>query len=108
MDVAELKRELSRAKGGKGRRYPRALREAILDFADRAKRGGKSHSTVAAELGMSAQTLWQWRAARRRAALVPVAIVPAPAASELVVEYGALRVRGLDVASVAELLKRLV
>jgi hypothetical protein len=39
---------------------------------------------------------------RRRGGLTPVAIVPA-SATELVVEFGPLRVRGLDVGGVAEL-----
>ena len=109
MDGAELKRELSRAKATGRGRYPSVLREAVLDYMSRAKRRGKSHAKVATELGMSVQTLQYWRAAaRRRPGLTPVAIVPEPvSARELIIECGALRVRGLDLASVAELLKRL-
>jgi transposase-like protein len=107
MEIGELKRELGRCRDGKVRRYPAAVREAVLAYAEQAKREGRSHCKAAAELGMSVQTLCGWWA-QRREALVPVAIVGTSAASgEIVVECGALRVRGLDVDGVVELLKRL-
>jgi transposase-like protein len=110
MDGAELKRELAKAQAGGRGRYPAVLREAVLDYASRAKRQGKSHAKVAAELGMSVQTLQYWRAnAHRRPGLTPVTIVAERVPErELVIECGPLRVRGLDLASVAELLKRLL
>jgi transposase-like protein len=108
MDGAELKRQLTRAQATGRRRYPSVLRDAVLDYASRAKRQGRSHAKVAAELGMSVQTLQYWRAtARRRPGLTPVAIVAEPVRErEVVIECGALRVRGLDLAGVAELLRR--
>ena len=110
MDGAELKRELTKAHSGGRARYPTRLREAVLDYAGHAKREGRSHAKVAVELGMSVQTLQYWRAAeRRRPKLVPVAIVSERVPDqELVIECGRLRVRGLDLAGVAELLKRLL
>jgi hypothetical protein len=109
MDGAELKRELSRAQAQRRGQYPVALRDAVLEYASRAKRQGKSQAKVAAELGMCLQTLAYWRmTARRKGSLTPVAIVAEPPrAQELVVEFGPLRVRGLDVSGVAELFKRL-
>ena len=109
MDGAELKRELTKAQATGRGRYPSVLREAVLDYASRAKRQGKSHAKVAAELGMSVQTLQYWRAtARRRGGLTPVAIIAEPVRErELVIECGAVRVRGLHIASLAELLKGL-
>jgi transposase-like protein len=109
MEAQELKRELLKAKASKRGRYPAVLREAVLEYAARSKKHGKSHAKVAAELGMSVQTLCYWRAiARRRGALAPVAIVAsATIEREPTVEFGPLRVRGLDIAGVAELLKRL-
>jgi transposase-like protein len=109
MEAPELKRELIKAKASKRGRYPAALREAVVEYAARCKRNGKSHAKVAVELGMSVQTLCYWRAlARNRGHLTPVAIVAAPAVErEPIVELGPLRVRGLDIAGVAELLKRL-
>jgi transposase-like protein len=109
MEAAELKRELVKVQVGKRGRYPAALREAVVEYMARSKRSGKSHSKVAAELGMSVQTLCYWRAAaRKRGALMPVAIVATATEREPVVELGPVRVRGLDVSGIAELLKRLV
>jgi transposase-like protein len=109
MEAPELKRELIKAKASKHGRYPAALREAVVEYAARCKKHGKSHANVAVELGMSVQTLCYWRAlARNRGHLTPVAIVAAPPVErEPIVELGPLRVRGLDIAGVAELLKRL-
>jgi transposase-like protein len=110
MDAVGLKRALSRAQA-KGRQYPPELREAVLEYSGLAKQQGKSQVQVAAELGMPLQTLAYWRAlARPRGSLTPVAIVADPVPSrerELLVEFGPLRVRGLDVGGLVELFKRL-
>ena len=107
MDAIELKKQLAQGRGRRG--YPVELREAVLAFA--AKRRGErvSQDKVAEELGMSPQTLCYWRAlARQRGKVAPVAIVAKrEVAHEVVVECGPLRVRGLDVSGVAELLRRL-
>ena len=81
----------------------------MLAYAARRRSERVSQDRVAAELGMSPQTLCYWRAlARQRGGITPVAIVARPeAAREVVVECGPIRVRGLDVAGVAELLQRL-
>ena len=106
MEALELKRELAKARG-RGGRYPAALRDAVVEYAGRAKRHGKNQRAVASELGMSLQTLCYWRAlARSRGSLVAVTVVP-EVQPEVTVECGPLRVRGLDVAGVAELLRRL-
>lgn len=109
MEAPELKKRLAQARA-KGRgKYPPDLREAVLAYAARRKAERASQDKVAAELGMSQQTLCYWRAlARQRGSLAPVTIVARPeSAQEVVVECGPLRVRGLDVGGVAELLRRL-
>lgn len=107
MEAIVLKKQLAQGRGR--RRYPTELRDAVLAYA--AKRRGErvSQEKVAEELGMSPQTLCYWRAlARQRGTITPVAIVEKREASrEVIVECGPLRVRGLDVAGVAELLRRL-
>jgi transposase-like protein len=109
MEASELKRELAKVKPGKGGCYPAALRDAVVEYATTAKKHGTSHAKVAAELGMSEATLSFWRTqARGPGNVVPVAIIAAPPVErELIVELGLVRVRGLDIAGVAELLKRL-
>ena len=107
MEASELKRRLARGRGRQG--YSADLKEAVLAYAARRRAERVSQDKVASELGMSAQTLGYWRAlARQRGRMTPVTIVaPAEPQRELVVECGPLRVRGLDVNSVAELLRRL-
>lgn len=107
MEASELKRRLAQGRGRHG--YPAELREAVLVYAARRKAERVSQSKVAAELEMSDQTLCYWRAlARQRGAITPVAIVREREVSrEVVVECGPLRVRGLDVSGVADLLRRL-
>ena len=109
MDATELKRLLARARGDKRGRYPTKLREAVVAYASKRRGQKASRDIVAAELGMSVATLSYWCApARVRGTLEPVTIVARPEpAREVVVECGPLRVRGLDVASVADLLRRL-
>ena len=108
MDVGELKRRLRRRRGTRGR-YPTDLRDAVLAHASTAKAEGQSEARIALELGMSLATLQYWRAAaRRRGQLVPVTIAAGPTTvAEVVVECGRVRVRGLDLAGIAELLRRL-
>jgi transposase-like protein len=106
MEAPELKRRLA-ARGRGKRGCPAELKEAVLAYAARRKAEGVSRRATANELGMSEQTLWYWASqVRRRARLAPVQVVH-DRAPELVVEFGPLRVRGLDVTSVAELLRRL-
>jgi hypothetical protein len=109
MESAELKRLLARARSDKRGRYPTKLREAAVAYAARRRAQRASRDVVAAELGMSVATLSYWCApARSRGGLEPVTIVARPEPTpDVVVECGPLRVRGLDVASVAELLRRL-
>lgn len=109
MDASELKKRLAAARAAKRGRYPAALREAVVAYARKRREERVSQAKTAAELGLSAATLSYWCApARRAGTLAPVAIVAErEPRRELVVEYGPLRVRGLDVGGLAELLKRL-
>ena len=91
-----------------GRRCPRELREEVLEYTRVAKREGKTDVVIASELGMCLGTLQCWRSVARRGRLMPVTIVSSPTpTAEVVVECGRVRIRGLDIEGVAELLKRL-
>jgi hypothetical protein len=110
MDVDDLKRQLAKVRGSRGGRYPLQLREAVVELSNQNKAVGKSHGKTAAQLGMSLQTLCYWRALSRSkgSKLARVAIVhEAVPRRELIVECGLLRVRGLDVVELAELVRRL-
>jgi hypothetical protein len=105
----ELRKRLQRVRP-KGRgRYPLELRRAVVEYASRARHEGRSGAKVAAELGMSFHTLQYWQAAARgQGQLMPVKLVTAATTvQEVTIECGQVRVRGLDIAGVAELLKRL-
>ena len=106
MDGDGLKRRLRSARRA-GRRYPTALRDAVLDHARKAKAAGKSDAALATELGLSLGTLQYWRATQH-GKLVPVTVVEAPTATPgLVLECGRLRVHGLSLDGLTELLRRL-
>jgi hypothetical protein len=81
----------------------------VVAYAAKRRAQKASRGVVAGELGMSAATLSYWCApARTRGCLEPVTIVSrVEPAHDVVVECGPLRVRGLDVVAVAELLRRL-
>jgi hypothetical protein len=106
----ELKSELSvLGPRGRGRPYPKGLLEKLLSYTVARRRQGAKLVEVATELGMQNQTLSRWlgekRAAKRfdRVEVVPVA----PTASAILVHGPrGLRIEGLDLAAVAELVRR--
>ena len=109
MDGGELKRRIKRARRGGRGRCSAALREAAVAFAEKAKIVGQADAKIAAELGLNVHTLRYWRAAgQSRGRLVPVAVVAERVPeTEVVVECGRLRIRGLSIESLAGLLRRL-
>ncbi len=99
---------------GVGRRYPEEMRREALAYLAERRRGGGGVASAASELGLRKQTLKLWAAAPRptgNATFVPMAVVadaaapPAPAA--ITVHARGLRIEGLDVAALADLLRRL-
>jgi len=97
---------------GRGRAYPKGLLEKLLSYTVARRRQGAKLVEVAAELGMKDQTLSRWLG-ERRAPKQFVQVVAAPAAvaapaSLALVVHGprGLRIEGLDVAAVAELVRR--
>jgi hypothetical protein len=110
MDSGDLRRRIKRARRGGQGRCSAELREAALAFAEKAKAGGQADAKTAAEVGLNVHTLRYWRAAgQSRGRLVPVAVVAErPLVTEVVVKCGKLRIRGLCIESLAELLGRLV
>src|SRR5450755_756099 len=111
----ELKAEVSKlGPRGRGRPYPKGLLEKLLSYTAARRRQGAKLVEVAAELGMQNQTLSRWlgekRAAKRFDRVEVVATAPvaaAPVASPIVVlGPRGLRFEGLDLAAVAELVRR--
>ena len=109
MDITEMKKRLARGREARGR-YAKALREAVVAYAGEQRKRGLARDKVAEELGMSVATLGYWcTPPKRKTALTAVTVVSEHRApdSELVLECGPLRIRGLDLAGVAELMRRL-
>ena len=111
----ELKAEVAKlGPRGRGRPYPKALLEKLLSYTVARRRQGATLVEVAADVGLADQTLSRWLGEKRRAKRfdrVEVVTAPpavaTPAASTIVV-HGArgLRIEGLELAAVAELVRR--
>jgi hypothetical protein len=104
-DLKRLRKmiELKRSAAG---RLPASTRTEIVMAVERAHDDGMSYSALADALGVKLQTLSRWREARPAAKLVAVR-VPLPAAGFTVHAPHGVRVEGLSLDDVAELLKRL-
>jgi hypothetical protein len=88
------------------------LRTAIIGYARQRHATGGSVRAIAAETGVSAESVRRWLAARaHRAAppaLLPVEVLPSPPADGLVlVTPAGHRIEGLQVATAAALLRAL-
>lgn len=97
-------------KRGPGKRYPAELRQRGVEYLRARQAAGAPLSAVLRELGLRRETLAGWSTPEEiegRPRFVPVAVVETPAGRIVVHGPGGLRVEGLDVAGVAELLRRL-
>lgn len=102
---------------GRGRRYPATLRAAALAQLRARQAEGAKLAAVARELGLRTATLTKWAKASAsptgsKAAFRPVRLVARPAGADperrfTVLGPAGLRIEGLDLASLAELLRSL-
>ena len=98
---------------GPGRRYPAELRRRGAEYLRARQAAGAPLSAILRELGVRRETLAGWAApaeaeakAETRPRFVPVSVVAEP--PRIVVHGpGGVRIEGLDVAGVADLLRRL-
>jgi transposase len=111
----ELKVELSElGPRGRGRPYPKGLLEKLLSYTVARRRQGAKLVEVAAELGMPNHTLSRWvgekRAAKHFERVEVIAEPAAPAAptARALIVHGprGLRIEGLDITAIAELVRR--
>lgn len=108
----ELQEELSKlSPRGRGRAYPKGLMGKLLSYTVARRRQGAKLVEVAAELGMKSYTLARWLGEKRPSASferVEVVAPAAPGAERKLVVHGprGLRVEGLELADVAELVRR--
>ena len=108
----ELRSALSKlGEMGRGKRYPRPLLEKMLSYTVARRRQGATLLAVGGEIGMNWKTLARWVGERKTASRFERVQVAAPEAvvSASLVVHGprGLRIEGLDVGGVAELVRRL-
>lgn len=108
---ARLREALATAeRAGAGRPYPESLRAAALEYRRGREHEGASLVEVAAELGMNVATLVRWSRRKRGkdASFRAIEIVAEPVRHEFVVHGPRqLRIEGLTVGELAELIERL-
>lgn len=94
---------------GQGTRYPEALREKAVQYLRVRQGAGGPVSVIAVELGVGSGTLLRWaKAAAKAPAFLPVKVTAAPTDSRVVVySSNGLRIEGLDVAALADLLRQI-
>jgi hypothetical protein len=98
---------------GAGRRYPETLKREVLAYLAERRKEGRGYATVSAELGIPRRSLKLWSAAPRQTAnprFVAMTIgeaAPAPVSGIVVHAPGGLRIEGLDLGGLVELLRRL-
>ena len=106
----ELKQELSKlGPRGRGRPYPKGLLQKLLSYTVARRRQGATIVEVASEVGISFRTLGRWLGERKAAGgFERVEVVATRAVSSAIVVHGprGLRIEGLDLIAVAELLRR--
>lgn len=108
--IEEIRTALVRTGGNSGRSYPEAARMAALDWAERQGRKGMGLVPLASELGISPSTLRKWQQQRREpsSTFCPVQVVEPSSSRGLVVHApGGLRIEGLSIPELAELVRRL-
>ena len=93
---------------GRGRPYPKGLLEQVLSYTVARRRQGAELLAVGAELGISWKTLQRWLGGKRKERQFERVEVVAPPTHVLTVHGPrGLRIEGLDVDGVAELVRRL-
>lgn len=110
-EAADLRTELGQlGPRGRGRAYPEAFRVRVIAYVDARRAEGASARIAGEEIGMDWRTLLRWAPRSPPAAFERVLVRDdMPAASSSLIVHGpcGMRIEGLDVASVVELLRRL-
>jgi hypothetical protein len=109
MEKREEIREAVLALGeqGRGMVFPKQLREQILSYAEPRIEAGQKLKQVAEEIGIKWYTLGRWRSEQRQRGFRRVQLDVEPSRKVTVFGPCNVRVEGLDLAAVAELIRRL-
>jgi transposase-like protein len=110
-ESTSLRAELARIeRRGRGCAYPTPLRNRAVAYVQARRAEGASVASVGAELGICISTLLRWtRSPRKSATFERVLVVADAATPSALVVHGpcGLRIEGLQLAEVAELVRRL-
>jgi predicted transcriptional regulator len=104
------KRVAALGRRSRGERIPADLRKEIAEYACGRRAEGGAVREIAAETGVSPESIRRWavRAERAGATVVPVRVRDAEVSAKIVVVMpSGVRVEGLDVEQAAELARRL-
>lgn len=107
---SELREAITRSRTGhKNWRCPAPLRQRIVEFTKAQRQEGLGVLPIAKQLGLSQSGLNRWLEDGSQGKLRPVRIAEAPTSQTKIVLItpGGYRLQGLDVASAADLLRRL-
>lgn len=99
---------------GQGRRYPEPLKRDVLAYLAERRKAGRGLAATSVELGIPKRSIKLWSSSPRPSStptfvtmdVADAAKVP-PALGVVVHAPGGVRIEGLDVASLADLLRRL-
>ena len=111
--LAQVRRLVSQHEAGRGRRFPAAVREAVVEYARTQREAGASWTGIARDVGMARyETVRRWyEAMEPSTALVPVEVVvaphPASGADVVIVSPSGFRLEGLEPAAAVAALKAL-
>jgi len=109
--LKKLKERVDALGEGRSRRYSDTMKVELLDAVGVLRERGESWDRVADALGVSCETLRRWwheSRGDRGTRLVPVQVAHTSAGNVgVVVTPSGMRVEGLDVAAMAELLRAL-
>lgn len=111
MDGKALREKLSEARG-EGGRVPAPMQLMVVKYSEARREAGASMKEIGEELGISWHTLSYWRACHRKqagATLARVNVVDVDRERGGVVVHGpgGLRIEGLSLLQLAELIARL-
>jgi len=106
----QIRRAVERLEArGRGIRYPSELKTRLVSETRNRTAGGETLKAIGEDLGVSWRTLARWCAegGRGRRAFRSVEVVAVPSATPTVHGPRGLRIEGLDLDGVAELIRRL-
>lgn len=97
---------------GRGRAYPERLRKRMIAYVEARRAEGAATRTAGDEIGMDWRTLLKWTPCATNAGFAPLVVrdevaTAAPSARIIVHTPGGLRIEGLDLGALAELVRKL-